>query len=64
MIQMLITFFLEGEITNSAYKLNDSDIHILFKQNQIKDLIDAADKSTISALCKTVKKFVYCYIKN
>ena len=57
-------FFLEGEITNSAYKLNDSDIHILFKQNQIKDLIDAADKSTISALCNTVKKFVYCYIKN
>lgn len=57
-------FFLEGEITNSAYKLNDSDIHILFKQNQIKDLIDAADKSTISALCNTVKKFFYCYIKN
>tara|TARA_B100000963_G_scaffold81566_1_gene69448 strand:- start:4058 stop:5302 length:1245 start_codon:yes stop_codon:yes gene_type:complete len=56
-------FFLEGEITNSAYKLNDSDIHILFKQNQIKDLIDAADKSTISALCNTVKKFFYCYLK-
>ena len=57
-------FFLEGEITNSAYKLNDSDIHILFKQNQIKDLIDAADKSTISALCNTVKKKFYCYPKN
>ena len=57
-------FFLEGEITNSAYKLNDSDIHILFKDNQIKDLIDAADKSTISALCKTVKKYFYCYPKN
>ena len=48
-------FFLEGEITNNAYKLNDSDINILFKDNLIKELMGAADKSTISALCKTVK---------
>ncbi len=57
-------FFLEGEITNNAYKLNDSDINILFKDNQIKDLMSAADKSTISALCKTVKKYFYCHPKN
>lgn len=57
-------FFLEGEITNNAYKLNDSDINILFKDNLIKDLIEAADKSTISALCKTVKKYFYCLPKN
>ena len=57
-------FFFVGEITNNAYKLNDSDINILFKDNQIKDLIGAADKSTISALCKTVKKYFYCYPKN
>ena len=57
-------FFLEGEITNNAYKLNDSDINILFKDNLIKDLIEAADKSTISALCKTVKKYFYCHPKN
>ena len=57
-------FFLEGVITNNAYKLNDSDINILFKDNLIKDLIAAADKSTISALCKTVKKYFYCYPKN
>ena len=57
-------FFLEGEITNNAYKLNDSDINILFKDNLIKDLMGAADKSTISALCKTVKKYFYCYPKN
>ena len=35
-------FFLEGEITNNAYKLNDSDINILFKDNLIKDLIDSS----------------------
>ena len=57
-------FFLEGEITNNAYKLNDSDINILFKDNLIKDLMRAADKSTISTLCKTVKKYFYCYPKN
>ena len=57
-------FFLEGEITNNAYKLNDSDINILFKDNLIKDLMGAADKSTISTLCKTVKKYFYCYPKN
>ncbi|MGB1306235.1 MAG: HD domain-containing protein [Flavobacteriales bacterium] len=57
-------FFLEGEITNNAYKLNDSDINILFKDNLIKDLMGAADKSTISALCKTVKKYFYCHPKN
>ena len=57
-------FFLEGVITNNAYKLNDSDIYILFKDNLIKDLIGAADKSTISALCTTVKKYFYCYPKN
>ena len=57
-------FFLEGEITNNAYKLNDSDIHILFKDNLIKDLMRAADKSTISTLCKTVKKYFYCHPKN
>jgi HD superfamily phosphohydrolase len=57
-------FFLEGEITNNAYKLNDSDINILFKNNITKDLMGAADKSTISALCKTVKKYFYCFPKN
>tara|TARA_B100001057_G_scaffold331202_1_gene331505 strand:+ start:1198 stop:2430 length:1233 start_codon:yes stop_codon:yes gene_type:complete len=57
-------FFLEGEITNKAYKLNDSDINILLKDNLIKDLMGAADKSTISALCKTVKKYFYCHPKN
>ena len=34
-------FFLEGIITNNAYKLNDSEINILSKDNKIKDLIAA-----------------------
>ena len=49
-------FFLEGIITNNAYKLYDSEINILSKDNKIKDLIAAANKTTISALSKTTKK--------
>jgi HD superfamily phosphohydrolase len=56
--------FFQGEITNNAYKLNDSEINILFKNNISKNLMEAVDKSTISALCKTVKKYFYCYPKN
>jgi len=57
-------FFLEGIITNNAYKLNDSEINILYKDNKIKDLIAAANKTTISALAKTVQKYFYCLPKN
>ena len=56
--------FMEGEITNSTYKLNDSDINILHKNKTISDLISSADKSTISALTNNVKKYFYCYPKN
>lgn len=56
--------FMEGEITNSTYKLNDSDINILHKNKIISDLISSADKSTISALTNNVKKYFYCYPKN
>ena len=57
-------FFLEGIITNNAYKLYDSEINILSKDNKIKDLIAAANKTTISALSKTTKKYFYCLPKN
>jgi len=57
-------FFLSGKISNNTYKLNDSDINILDKNNSVKDLITAADQSTISALTKTVKKYFYCYPKS
>ena len=57
-------FFLEGIITNNAYKLNDSEINILYKDNKIKDLIAAANKTTISTLAKTVQKYFYCLPKN
>jgi len=57
-------FFISGKITNSTYKLNDSDINILFKDKRVTDLISSADKSTISALTKNVKKYFYCLPKD
>ncbi|MDG1189315.1 MAG: HD domain-containing protein [Flavobacteriales bacterium] len=57
-------FFISGEITNSTYKLNDSDINIIYKDNRVADLISSADKSTISALTKNVKKYFYCLPKD
>ncbi|MEE3038063.1 MAG: HD domain-containing protein [Bacteroidota bacterium] len=56
-------FFISGQITNNTYKLNDSDINILSKNKTTSDLITSADKSTISALTKNVKKYFYCYPK-
>ena len=56
-------YFITGQITNNTYKLNDSDIYILYKNKTISDLISSADKSTISALTKNVKKYFYCYPK-
>ena len=57
-------FFISGEITNSTYKLNNSDINIIFKDKSVDDLISSADKSTISALTKNVKKYFYCLPKD
>ena len=56
-------FFICGQVTNNTYKLNDSDINILSKNKTTSDLIASADKSTISALTKNVKKYFYCYPK-
>ncbi len=57
-------FFISGEITNSTYRLNDSDINIIYKDKRVEDLISSADKSTISALTKNVKKYFYCLPKD
>jgi len=56
--------FISGEITNSTYMLNDSEINILNKDKRVADLISSADKSTISALTKNVKKYFYCLPKD
>lgn len=49
-----------GKIENSAYTTSQENIHILFKENVIKDIADASDNLSISALSKPVVKHYLC----
>lgn len=51
-----------GEITNSALNRHSENIHILFKNGNIKDIRDASDIN-LSALTKTVRKYFMCFPK-
>lgn len=55
---------IEGQISNDAYKLNDSDIKIFYKNGSLLDISQASDQDAISAISKKVKKFFICYPKN
>jgi HD superfamily phosphohydrolase len=54
---------IEGEISNDAYKLQESEINILFKNGVLKNISEASDQHTISAISKKVKKFFICFPK-
>ncbi|HCI57328.1 MAG: HD domain-containing protein [Bacteroidetes bacterium] len=49
-----------GKIENSAYTKSQENINILFKDNVIKDIADASDNLSISALSKPVVKHYLC----
>lgn len=55
---------IEGQISNDAYKLNDSDIKIFYKNGSLLDISQASDQDAISAISKKVKKFFICYPKD
>jgi len=55
---------IEGQISNDAYKLNDSDIKISYKDGSLLDISQASDQDAISAISKKVKKFFICYPKD
>lgn len=56
-------FIFQDTITNSAYNPKEDRINILFKNGEIKDIVEAADLLNISALSKAVNKQVLCYIR-
>ena len=56
--------FIECQISNDAYKLNDSDIKIFYKDGSLLDISKASDQDAISAISKKVKKFFICYPKD
>jgi HD superfamily phosphohydrolase len=56
-------FVFTDTIRNNAYNMGDGNIHILMKNNSIKDITLASDNSNLEALSKTVKKYILCYSK-
>jgi uncharacterized protein len=53
-------FVFTGEVKNNAYKSNENNINILFKNGQLKDIAEASDNLNISSLSKTVTKYFLC----
>ena len=52
-----------GKISNQAYDSTKNTIKLLFKNGEIKDVIEASDHLNIQALSKPVNKYYLCYPK-
>lgn len=57
-------FAFDDTIVNNAYKAGDGYIRILMKDGSVQDITAASDNSNLSALAKTVKKYILCYSKD
>lgn len=56
-------FVYNGKISNQAYDSTKNTIKLLFKNGEIKDVIEASDHLNIQALAKPVYKYYMCYPK-
>ena len=56
-------FVFTDSIKNNAYKPGDGSIQILMKDGSVLDIAQASDNSNLEALAKTVKKYIFCYLK-
>ncbi len=54
----------EGQLQQSGYETNESNIKILMKSNNILDFSEKSDPATVSALSNVIKKNYLCYIQN
>jgi hypothetical protein len=52
-----------GRTSNQAYDSTKNTIKLLFKNGEIKDVIEASDHLNIQALSKPVNKYYLCYPK-
>ena len=57
-------FVFTDTIKNNAYKPGDGSIQILMKDGSVLDIAQASDNSNLEALAKTVKKYIFCYLKD
>jgi len=54
-------FVFKGVIANTAYDLEDQNIHIMSKNGLITDVTDTSDDFNLKALARTVTKHYLCY---
>ncbi|RCH55647.1 phosphohydrolase [Mucilaginibacter hurinus] len=57
-------FVFTDTILNNAYRADDTNIRILMKDNRSIDITTASDNDNLTALSKTVKKYILCYAKH
>ena len=56
-------FVFDGTISNQAYSKKSQQIKILFKDGQVKDIVNASDHLNLKVLSKTVTKYYICFPK-
>ncbi len=56
-------FVFQDSIVNNAYNSKKDKINILLKNNQVKDIAEAADTLSITAISRPVKKWFLCFPK-
>ena len=53
-------FIFSEKVSNSLYSIHESNIKILFKDGNIKDLSYSSDQFNLKVLAKTINKFFLC----
>lgn len=56
-------FVFSGDISNTAYKMEDEEIKILYKDASVRDVVEASDHFNLKALASPVTKYYICYPK-
>lgn len=56
-------FVFSGDITNTAYRMEEEGIKILYKNGNVRDVVEASDHFNLKALASPVTKFYICYPK-
>jgi len=56
-------FIIHDKTSNSAYKVNENNINIRFKDGTIKDVADASDNMGVSGISNVITKYFLCIPK-
>ena len=59
----IIYMVFKGEVQNQAYRTEQEQINILYKNGEIKDIAHASDNLSIEALSKSVKNILFVILR-